>query len=205
MEFLVEDMKQLPVVTELRLKELRLMDSSSRSNTVRLNDEGNKILDELSELAKKDPDFDEEPIRTKFQAHMARRSEALNGLDGQMQKIQKLYDLVDGRITFLDTCTKDIEHLMPQITGQRGTGNRKKKKRKAVGGEAMASDEVFLDTAPAYDPNEPVFCTCRQISYGNMIACEHENCPIEWFHFPCVGLKSEPEEPWFCAQCRKSS
>jgi len=101
MEFLVEDMKQLPVVTELRLKELRLMDSSSRSNTVRLNDEGNKILDELSELAKKDPDFDEEPIRTKFQAHMARRSEALNGLDGQMQKIQKLYDLVDGRITFL--------------------------------------------------------------------------------------------------------
>eukprot|EP01038_Epipyxis_sp_PR26KG_P009106 gene9106-12280_t len=40
------------------------------------------------------------------------------------------------------------------------------------------------------DPNEPVYCTCKKISYGNMIACENENCLIEWYHFGCVGLKA---------------
>jgi hypothetical protein len=31
----------------------------------------------------------------------------------------------------------------------------------------------------------------RQISYGQMIACENPDCATEWFHFACVGLKTE--------------
>ena len=37
--------------------------------------------------------------------------------------------------------------------------------------------------------------------YGKMIACDNLNCPIEWFHFGCVGLSSKPRGQWFCMEC----
>ena len=32
------------------------------------------------------------------------------------------------------------------------------------------------------DPNEPTYCLCGQVSYGEMIGCDNPDCPIEWFH-----------------------
>lgn len=46
------------------------------------------------------------------------------------------------------------------------------------------------------------YCTCRSVSYGNMVGCDNEECPYEWFHWSCVGLKSEPPGKWFCPECR---
>ena len=39
---------------------------------------------------------------------------------------------------------------------------------------------------------EPTYCFCNNVSYGDMIACDNENCPFEWFHFPCVGVTEKP-------------
>uniref|UniRef100_U3I353 Inhibitor of growth family member 3 n=1 Tax=Anas platyrhynchos platyrhynchos TaxID=8840 RepID=U3I353_ANAPP len=39
-----------------------------------------------------------------------------------------------------------------------------------------------------YDPNEPRYCICNQ-------------CPIEWFHYGCVGLTEAPKGKWYCPQC----
>ena len=47
------------------------------------------------------------------------------------------------------------------------------------------------------DPNEPTYCTCQQVSYGEMIACDNENCEIEWFHYNCVGLSGPPRGKWY--------
>jgi len=52
------------------------------------------------------------------------------------------------------------------------------------------------------DPNEPVYCTCRRVSFGQMIGCDNENCPIEWFHFECVELTEPVKGKWYCPQCR---
>jgi len=51
------------------------------------------------------------------------------------------------------------------------------------------------------DPNEPLYCVCRSVSHGNMIACEDPECEKEWFHFECVGLKETPKGRWFCPEC----
>lgn len=51
------------------------------------------------------------------------------------------------------------------------------------------------------DPNEPTYCLCHQVSYGEMIGCDNELCPIEWFHFACVGLTTKPKGKWFCPKC----
>ncbi|KAF2534755.1 hypothetical protein F2Q70_00030272 [Brassica cretica] len=38
-------------------------------------------------------------------------------------------------------------------------------------------------------------------SYGEMIACDNNECKIEWFHFGCVGLKDQPKGKWYCPDC----
>lgn len=55
----------------------------------------------------------------------------------------------------------------------------------------------------AVDPSEPVYCYCQRVSFGEMIACDNEDCAIEWFHFECVGLTPEnrPKGKWFCKEC----
>ncbi|XP_059904711.1 inhibitor of growth protein 3 [Gadus macrocephalus] len=52
-----------------------------------------------------------------------------------------------------------------------------------------------------YDPNEPRYCICNQVSYGEMVGCDNTDCPIEWFHYGCVGLTEAPKGKWFCPQC----
>ncbi|KAL0985120.1 hypothetical protein UPYG_G00153130 [Umbra pygmaea] len=51
------------------------------------------------------------------------------------------------------------------------------------------------------DPNEPTYCLCHQVSYGEMIGCDNTDCSIEWFHFACVGLMTKPRGKWYCPRC----
>lgn len=39
---------------------------------------------------------------------------------------------------------------------------------------------------------EPRYCYCNQVSYGSMVACDSDTCPLEWFHLHCVGLAKPP-------------
>ncbi len=52
------------------------------------------------------------------------------------------------------------------------------------------------------NPNEPVYCVCQRVSFGEMVACDNPDCRIEWFHFACVGLQAKPKGKWFCADCK---
>ncbi|EEB08097.1 ING family Png2 [Schizosaccharomyces japonicus yFS275] len=51
--------------------------------------------------------------------------------------------------------------------------------------------------------DEPLYCYCEQVSYGEMIGCDGENCKREWFHLPCVGLVEPPKGIWYCRDCEK--
>ncbi|GAA5995556.1 uncharacterized protein JCM10292_005247 [Rhodotorula paludigena] len=64
----------------------------------------------------------------------------------------------------------------------------------------MQREEGILGGMPI-DPNEPTYCYCKRVSFGEMVACENENCPREWFHYECVGLKSAPKGEWYCDDC----
>lgn len=63
----------------------------------------------------------------------------------------------------------------------------------------IATEPLAVDMP--LDPNEPKYCTCHQVSFGEMIACDNKECPIEWFHFACVDLKSKPKGKWYCPEC----
>jgi len=65
---------------------------------------------------------------------------------------------------------------------------------------------VDVDFDMPIDPNEPVYCFCKRVSFGSMVGCDNENCPVEWFHYECVGLTESPKGKWHCsAGCKIAS
>ncbi|KAG8745983.1 Histone acetyltransferase complex subunit [Ceratobasidium sp. 414] len=55
-------------------------------------------------------------------------------------------------------------------------------------------------------PEEPLYCTCKRVSFGEMIGCDNDDCPFEWFHLACVGItKPSPMEKWYCDRCREDA
>ncbi|KAK4133109.1 hypothetical protein BT67DRAFT_383226 [Trichocladium antarcticum] len=76
----------------------------------------------------------------------------------------------------------------------------------AAGAETVAdNDDDDDDDDEPEDVDEPLYCYCNQISYGEMVACDGDGCPREWFHLGCVGLKVAPKgnAKWYCEDCKK--
>ena len=46
------------------------------------------------------------------------------------------------------------------------------------------------------------YCFCKQLSFGEMVLCDNEQCTIQWFHFECVDLTTKPRGRWYCPNCR---
>ncbi|KAH8347574.1 hypothetical protein KR059_012978 [Drosophila kikkawai] len=109
--------------------------------------------------------------------------------------------------------------------GAGGNNSGKKKKRKVRGAGASNTNASAREETPppeTIDPDEPTYCVCNQvsfkrrfsfqevvdntpifqISFGEMILCDNDLCPIEWFHFSCVSLVLKPKGKWFCPNCR---
>jgi len=40
--------------------------------------------------------------------------------------------------------------------------------------------------------DEPRYCYCNGVSYGEMVGCDGKECQKEWFHLECVGLEKAP-------------
>lgn len=107
------------------------------------------------------------------------------------------------------------------------TGHRVKSSKKSPNGEGDEDDDSLLSSADISDSDKSdtgggeddmdddeeeeegnedskVYCTCRTVSHGDMVACDNDSCPYEWFHWKCVGLTREPAGTWFCDECRKT-
>ncbi|KAL4808315.1 hypothetical protein BDV18DRAFT_134682 [Aspergillus unguis] len=56
------------------------------------------------------------------------------------------------------------------------------------------------------EDGEPRYCYCNEISFGEMVACDNDACPREWFHLSCVGLTKPPGRnvKWYCNECKEN-
>ncbi|XP_065061212.1 inhibitor of growth protein 4-like [Rhopilema esculentum] len=153
--------------------------------------------------------------------------------DDKVQLAIQTYEMVDRHIRKLDSDLARFEEDLkqqrqtqvqePDATTKKEKGRKrrsekiesgKKKKRSKIEPEevplpvsatpliTMATDMNVLDMP--VDPNEPTYCLCHQVSYGEMIGCDNPECPIEWFHFGCVGLSTKPKGKWFCPKCSQN-
>lgn len=76
------------------------------------------------------------------------------------------------------------------------TSSKKKKRSKGKSEREVSPPDLPID------PDEPTYCLCEQVSFGEMIGCDNDECPIEWFHFSCVSLHHKPKGKWYCPKCR---
>jgi len=70
-----------------------------------------------------------------------------------------------------------------------------------------AEVEAEPESEAEEDGDEPRYCYCNEVSYGNMIACDNDDCPREWFHLACVNLDKPPtgRTKWFCSdECKET-
>ncbi|KAI0007960.1 hypothetical protein F4779DRAFT_589282 [Xylariaceae sp. FL0662B] len=67
-----------------------------------------------------------------------------------------------------------------------------------------ANSSVQGDDDGDVDADEPLYCYCNGVSYGEMVACDADDCEREWFHLDCVGLKAAPPPSvkWYCDNCK---
>lgn len=94
----------------------------------------------------------------------------------------------------------------------RGKAPKSKKAPESAGAASGAGDGVHpadarvlsVDIDMPIDPNEPTYCICKRVSFGEMVGCDNPECKVEWFHFECVGLTNPPKGKWLCPECRKN-
>ncbi|TVY58873.1 Transcriptional regulatory protein PHO23 [Lachnellula cervina] len=98
------------------------------------------------------------------------------------------------------------------------TSNHNKRSHKKGAGAAaqlIAQQNIEVDDAAStvqdededeeIGADEPLYCYCNGVSYGEMVACDADDCEKEWFHLECVGLKVAPRgnAKWYCNDCKE--
>lgn len=144
---------------------------------------------------------------------------------------QKMYDTIDTHIKEMDQQISEFheiqrrkykaEHGVNAGPSTATDAQRKRasaavmktdRKKKPMDGKATENAPFIDSFKPSaltsvdmpVDPNEPTYCICHQVSFGQMVACDGPDCKNEWFHFQCVGLTSSPVGKWYCDQCKES-
>lgn len=79
----------------------------------------------------------------------------------------------------------------------------------SVASEAGTEDEDMAGAGNGEgeedESDDTKYCFCQRVSFGDMVACDNDNCQYQWFHWECVGIKEEPVGDWLCPDCRKQA
>jgi inhibitor of growth protein 3 len=83
--------------------------------------------------------------------------------------------------------------------GAEGNARRPHAQHHPPGHGVDANGDVDMDEGS----DDTKYCYCHDVSHGDMIACDNADCKIQWFHWTCAGITSEPQGEWLCRDCRK--
>ncbi|WKY04530.1 hypothetical protein Q1695_005498 [Nippostrongylus brasiliensis] len=212
--------EEVPVFLQKNSKEIRELDEKVEDLVEKAR---RKFVKNVSNIKSLTPDQ-----RLRVYRQIQDLYSEIDKLSEQKVKLaQNMYDMIDLKINDMDQYFREFNDARVKIpenqnaneegssndqkesaTGQKG-GHRKKPLKAAS--QANSSDAVKPFNAPQIapvdmpvDPNEPTYCFCHQVSFGQMVACDGPSCKNEWFHFQCVGLTSSPVGKWFCDDCKSS-
>lgn len=101
------------------------------------------------------------------------------------------------------TASQDLMRPRSSRAADNGGGSKKSQRK---GGASSAAQVLIAqaldddtnssiqgdDEDGEIDADEPTYCYCNSVSYGEMVACDADGCEREWFHLACVGLKVAP-------------
>ncbi|KAE9525484.1 hypothetical protein AGLY_014284 [Aphis glycines] len=195
MDELINSLKNLPVEVQKNLTLLGELDMKTKKLISGIDKETDDYLKSNAHLTDKK--------KKKMNRIQRQFNKAREYSDDKVQLAIQTYALVDEQIKKLDANLAQLDAKYEDkaigSTINMGEGSQKKKLQKTK--DKGLPVKVF--DMPV-DPNEPKYCLCYQVSYGNMICCDNPDCSIEWFHFECVNLTIKPAGKWFCPNCKKT-
>eukprot|EP00056_Hartaetosiga_gracilis_P004069 m.71100 g.71100 ORF g.71100 m.71100 type:complete len:197 (-) comp11694_c0_seq2:2207-2797(-) len=178
LERFLERVDGLPEELHRSYNLLRELDQETKDAIEKVDLECQTFLHKIQRLAKEERQQQLQQIKNAFE-------KILEYSDQKYNITLQSYEEVDEHIRALDA---DMKSFQEEARNQSG----------------IDDNGLYSEDLPV-DPNEPTYCFCHQVSFGEMIACDNPSCPIEWFHFSCVNLTSPPENGhWLCPSCEAS-
>ncbi|KAI9291459.1 hypothetical protein K502DRAFT_368431 [Neoconidiobolus thromboides FSU 785] len=203
----IEKLESLPIDLQRNLQLMRELDASSQSLIKEVETDTNYLLENVDLMEDKQRYEVLRKMTISF-GHALKQGEEKVSLAAQT------YNLTDQTIRKLEEELERFEqseliHIKPikemsdkrsNLKKNEGSQPNKKKKEKHELIKNRGKDKDDSNHMNA-DPNEPTYCYCNQVSYGDMVGCDDETCVREWFHYQCVGLKTLPKGKWYCNDC----
>ncbi|XP_057472295.1 PHD finger protein ING1 isoform X2 [Actinidia eriantha] len=220
------DLESLPHILQRKYALLRDLDKSlleiQRQNEQRCEQEiqeikraikSGNITPDASSIRFSDEALDEQKHAVRIaDEKVALASQAYELVDSHVQQLDQYLKKFDEELrreresaAAAGSAAQNLDSNVKSGRGsERGRGGRKKSRETtstAAAAATSAGNPISMDLDLPVDPNEPTYCFCNQVSYGEMVACDNPDCKIEWFHYGCVGLKEQPKGKWYCSEC----
>ncbi|XP_026387841.1 PHD finger protein ING1-like isoform X2 [Papaver somniferum] len=214
-------LESLPIVLQKKYGLMRDLDrslhESQRQNEQRCEQE----IEDMERRVKSGNITPDTPLIKFSDEALEEQKHCIGIADEKVALALQAYDVVDEHIQQLDQYLRKFDEgqrrdasrtavVNPDTSvnsGDAGTGKGRRKKTRSAAAAAAAAEVVVPADTPSMDldlpvdPNEPTYCFCNQVSFGEMVACDNPDCKIEWFHFGCVGLREHPRGKWYCSDC----
>ena len=139
----------------------------------------------------------------------SRNSRAVRALAAAQRSDDEDEDMDDADLEEEDDNVRSSAKSRGRAGGRAGASNSRARGAAAAAasphtGSASASraDSPASNAGGAGDDaDEARYCFCNNVSYGDMIGCDDDDCEREWFHLGCVGLTKPPQGTWYCEAC----
>jgi len=224
LEHYLDSLETLPGELKRNFEKMHEMDVRNKDIMVQIDGASDEYLRKVRDLSPGKRKAEMEKIQQMF-----KKAKELS--DDKVNIAVQTYELVDKQIRKLDSDLAKFESEMKEQgrlsqteseeeerivdkkkmkdKKKKGSKDEDKKKKKIKKVETPATTIPFMGVGGVpqevldmpVDPNEPTYCICNQVSYGEMIGCDNPDCPIEWFHFGCMELSHKPKGKWYCPKC----
>lgn len=223
LEQYLESIKELPDELRSHMSQIRVADGKAEALFDQLQQEQREFVVEAKQRTEAGEEIDEEQLQVLKEKYRS----VLSLCDRKVTLASGAYELLDEAINKLDTDLRKFEAELEQKELNLTAAERRKRKASSglsladqrrlfaggggdiysrsdrrrvqgLGGVARTFD-VAMDMP--VDPNEPTYCICNRVSFGEMVGCDNPECRREWFHFECVGLSANPKGKWLCPEC----
>jgi len=211
LEQFLESLEPLPAELKKNFNEMRTMDEKVEMQKGLAESMGEEYNREAKNLS-------DSELKAKFKGVEKAWATAYKTQEEKLNLATQTYEMLDAFVVQLDDfrvdrhirrLDSDLSRFESELAERGGLETSSPSSDKKIRREIKKGDDQHaLQIAPQdvldmpVDPNEPTYCLCHQVSYGEMIGCDNPDCPIEWFHFGCVGLSAKPKGKWFCARCK---
>ncbi|DAZ98548.1 TPA: hypothetical protein N0F65_007047 [Lagenidium giganteum] len=203
------DKTSYPLIEELKTSHKRYLVDARKKVMERLSDQSQEepSQEELRALIESDAALEE--LRSKHQRAVQKLDEKIaiaaqsyDIVDHHIQRLDRALEeyaaLLKQSGEFEDDKTVKKKKIVQQVV----VPVKKPVVEKSSSSRKRSATDALLDAAPAIaaataaaavpvvvtedlpiDPNEPVYCHCRRVSFGQMVGCDNDDCKYEWFHF----------------------